>query len=137
MTARGLTAAGAAIQARRMLAEGEPLLAVWRYCLVQLLDDYTGEARRAGVAQASRRFEAEPATTGSGEVDAGLAALAEHLARRDGWSAPAWAYTSGRYTQHWWFVTPLRGMHATALQQSPASFRKRGVFITADALSRV
>jgi hypothetical protein len=134
---RGLTAAGAAIQAQQTLAKGEPLLAVWRYCLVQLLDDYTSEARRAGAGQASRRFEEEPAATGSAEVDAGLAALAEHLARRDGWSAPAWARSAGRYTQHWWFVTPLRGMHATALQQSPPSFRKRGVFITADALSRV
>jgi hypothetical protein len=37
----------------------------------------------------------------------------------------------------WWFVTPLWGMHATALQESPPSFRTRGVFITAGALSRV
>jgi hypothetical protein len=120
-----------------MLAGGEPWLAVWRYCLVQLLDDYTGEARRVGVDQASRRFDAEPGATGSAEVDAGLAAMAEHLARRDGWPAPAWTRQPARYTDHWWFVTPLRGMHATALQQSPPSFRKRGVFITADALSRV
>ena len=134
---RGLTAAGAAIQARQMLDEGESLLVVWRYCLVQLLDDYTSEARRAGAGQASRRFEEEPPPTGSAEVDAGLAALAEHLARRDDWSASAWVRAAGRYTQHWWFVTPLKGMHATAMQQSPPSFRKRGVFITADALSRV
>jgi hypothetical protein len=93
---RGLTAAGAAIQAQQMLAEGEPLLAVWRYCLVQLLDGYTSEARRAGAEQASRRFEEEPAATGSAEVDAGLAGLAEHLARRDGWSSPAWVRATGR-----------------------------------------
>jgi hypothetical protein len=134
---RGLTAADAASEAQRMLADGEPLLAVWRYCLIQLLDDYTGEARRAGVDQARRRFDAEPEATGSAEVDAGLAAMAEHLARRDGWPAPGWTRQPARYTGHWWFVTPLRGMHATALQQSPPSFRKRGVFITADALSRV
>lgn len=137
MAVRGLTAAGAAIQARQMLAEGEALLAVWRYCLVQLLDDYTSEAQRVGTEQASRRFDEEPPATGSAEVDAGLAALAEHLARRDGWHARAWVGAAGRYTRHWWFVTPLKGMHATALQQSPPSFRKRGVFITADALSRV
>jgi hypothetical protein len=134
---RGMTAADAAVQARQMVSTGEPLLAVWRYCVVQLLDDYTGDARRDGVESASRRFRDEPTPTGSAEVDAGLAALAEHLARRDGWSAPAWVRTPGRYTQRWWFVSPLRGMHATALQQSPPSFRKRGVFIPADALSRV
>jgi hypothetical protein len=137
MVVVGLTAAGAALQARQMMADGESLLSVWRYCLIQLLDDYTGEAKRSGVQQASRRFDEEPALTGSSEVDAGLAALAEYLARRDDWSTPQWARKPGRYTSKWWFVTPLRGMHATALQQSPPSFRTRGVFITADALSRV
>lgn len=133
----GLTAVSAGLQARQMLADGEPLLSVWRYCLIQLLDDYTGDARRVGAAQASRRFDEEPPLTGSPEVDAGLAALAEYLARRDGWQTAQWARKPGRYTQKWWFVTPLRGMHATALQQSPPSFRTRGVFITAEALSRV
>lgn len=137
MVVVGLTAAGAALQARQMLADEESLLTVWRYCLIQLLDDYAGEAKRVGVGQASRRFDEEPTLTGSSEVDAGLAALAEHLARRDGWPTPQWARKPGRYTPNWWFVTPLRGMHATALQQSPPSFRTRGVFITADALSRV
>lgn len=133
----GLTAAAAAVQAQRMLAEGESLLAVWRYCLIQLLDDYTGEAKRLGAERAARRFDEEPAPTGASEVDAGLAAITEYLARRDGWTPPRWARNPGRYSQKWWFVTPLRGMHATALQQSPPSFRTRGVFITADALSRV
>jgi hypothetical protein len=137
MVVTGLTAAGAALQAERMLADGASLLSVWRYFLIQLLDDYSGEAARAGARQASRRFDEEPAPTGWAEVDAGLAALAELLARRDGWSTPGWARKPGRYTSKWWFVTPLRGMHATALQQSPPSFRTRGVFITADALSRV
>lgn len=80
----GLTAATAASQAQRMLAEGEPLLSVWRYCIIQLLDDYASEARRLGAERASQRFDGEPAPTGASEVDAGLAALAEYLARRDG-----------------------------------------------------
>jgi hypothetical protein len=37
----------------------------------------------------------------------------------------------------WWFVTNLRGLHPRALVESPASFRRRGVFITTDALERV
>jgi hypothetical protein len=133
----GLDAAGAAALAERLLAEGEPLLALWRHCVIQLLDDYSSELERAGVAVASRRFETEPPLTGSAEVDAALAALAEHLGRRDGWPLPTWARKPGRYSSSWWFVAPLRGMHPTALQESPPSFRTRGVFITAGALSRV
>lgn len=100
---------------------------------VQLLDDYSHDLGREGASTASRRFDQEPAPTQSGEVDA---ALAEFLARRDGWVPPAWARKLERYSSTWWFVTPLKGMHPTALQESPASFRKRGVFITAGALSR-
>ena len=136
-TVTGLTAATAARLAEQMLADSDSLLDVWRFCIIQLLDDYSNEAVREGAETASWRFHEEPLPTGSSEVDAGLAALAEYLARRDGWPTPQWASDPSRYSPQWWFVTPLRGMHATALQQSPPSFRKRGVFITADALSRV
>ena len=132
----GLDAAGAGLLADELLAQGDTLQAVWRYSIVQLLDDYTHELGRDGASAASRRFDQEPASTRSGEVNAALAALAEFLARRDGWMAPDWARKPERYSAKWWFVTPLKGMHPTALQESPASFRKRGVFITAGALSR-
>lgn len=133
----GLDAAGAALLADSLLDEGETLQSVWRYVIVQLLDDYSHDLARAGVAVASRRFDREPPATSSAEVDAALAALAEHLARRDNWPLPSWARKPGRYSAKWWFVTPLRGMHPTALQESPPSFRTRGIFITAGALSRV
>jgi len=136
-TVIGLDAVGAAALADALLVDGEPLQVVWRHCIVQLLDDYSRDLARAGVAVASRRFDVEPPSTRSAAVDAALAALAEHLARRDGWTPPPWARKPGRYSPRWWFVTPLRGMHPTALQESPPSFRTRGVFITAGALSRV
>ncbi|GAB3269963.1 hypothetical protein GCM10027456_56900 [Kineosporia babensis] len=132
----GMDAAEAASLADEMLSQGESLQAVWRYSIIQLLDDYSHDVGRNGAEAASRRFDQEPAPTRSTEVDAALAALAEYLARRDGWSLPAWARKPGRYSSKWWFVTPLRGMHPTALQESPASFRTRGVFITSGALSR-
>jgi hypothetical protein len=146
----GLDAAGAALLADDLLDEGETLQAVWRYAIVQLLDDYSRDLARAGASIASARFDAragasiasarfdrEPPATRSTEVDAALAALAEHFARRDNWPLPSWARKPGRYSTKWWFVTPLRGMHPTALQESPPSFRTRGIFITAGALSRV
>jgi hypothetical protein len=136
-TTIGLDVGGAASLAAEMLARRESLLMVWRHCLVQLLDDYSREAARLGAETAASRFDIEPPLSGAPEVDAALAALAEFLARRDGWPAPAWARDPGRYSPRWWFVTPLRGMHPTALQESPPSFRTRGVFVTAGGLSRV
>jgi hypothetical protein len=132
----GLDAVAAAALADDLLLQGETLQSVWRYAIVQLLDDYSREVARDGAAAAARRFDREPAATRSLEVDAALAALTEYLARRDGWALPSWARKPGRYSAKWWFVTPLRGMHPTALQESPPSFRTRGVFITAGALSR-
>ncbi len=120
-----------------MLSYGEPLTAIWRHVVLQLLDDYESERRQRGAPVAARRFAAEPARTTSAQVDAALAALTEYLARRDGWPTPPWALNSSRYTRRWWFVTPLKGLHPTALQQSPSTFRRRGVFITADGLARV
>lgn len=132
----GLDAAGAGRLAEQMLTNGERLTDVWRHVILQLLDDYESDRRREGAAVACGRFDVEPAPTSSRQVDAALAALAEHLARRDGWPTPAWAVDSRRYAPRWWFVTPLTGMHASALQQSPSAFRRRGVFITADGLAR-
>lgn len=133
----GLNAADAALLADDLLVQGETLQSVWRYVIVQLLDDYSHDLARAGASVASRRFAREPSATRSAEVDAALAALAEYLARREGWPLPSWARKPGRYSTQWWFVTPLRGMHPTALLESPPSFRTRGIFITASALSRV
>lgn len=133
----GLDAADAAMLADDLLVQGDTLQSVWRYVIIQLLDDYSHDLARAGTSVASRRFSREPPATRSSEVDAALAALAEYLARRDKWPLPSWARKPGRYSAKWWFVTPLRGMHPTALQESPPSFRTRGIFITAGALSRV
>lgn len=106
----GLDAVGAARLADDLLAEGETLQSVWRYAIVQLLDDYSHDFVRSGASVASLRFRGEPLPTRSAEVDAALAALAEYLARRDNWPVPSWARKPERYSAKWWFVTPLRGM---------------------------
>lgn len=67
-----------------------------------------------------------PTPTGDVRVDAALAALAEHLARRDGWRVPAWVREPAREAVPWWFVTELWGLHPRALVESPSSFRRRG-----------
>ena len=127
----------AAAEAGRLLTAGEPLSSIWRYAVLQLLDDYTSALRHQGLGAATQLWREAPARTGDARVDAAFAALAEHLARRDGWPVPGWATDSSRESAQWWFVTDLVGLHPRALVESPLSFRKRGVYITRDALVRV
>jgi hypothetical protein len=127
----------AAATAAEMLRQGEDLRAVWKHAIIQMFDDYTSVLRYEGVARAAAMWSAEPAPTGDRRVDAAFAALGEHVARRDGWPVPRWTREARREAEPWWFVTSLRGMHPRALVESPLSFRKRGVFITASALERV
>lgn len=128
---------GAAAEAARRLSVGDPLELVWRYPLLQLLDDYRSAVDQLGLEVAASLWTPEPPRTGDARIDAAFAALAEHLARRDGWPTPSWACDGSRESPEWWFVTDLVGMHPTALVESPLSFRERGVFITRDALVRV
>jgi hypothetical protein len=130
------TADQAAESAAAMLADGEQLSRLWRYVFAQMLDDYTSVLRHAGVAAAARMWSDAPRGTGDTRVDAAFAAMAEYLARRDGWIVPAWARLPEREAWPWWFVTDLRGLHPQALVESPSSFRRRGVFITSGALDR-
>lgn len=133
-----LDAAGAARTAEALLSEERgSLLDAWRFGLKQLVDDYETALRHEGQDAAARLFADSPPPSGSCQFDAALAALTEHLARRDGWTPPAWAFEPHRYAQPWWFVDGLESLRATALVDSPAAFRKRGVFICDGALTRV
>jgi hypothetical protein len=121
------TADQAAGSAAAMLADGERLSRLWRYVFAQMLDDYTSVLRHAGVGAAAGMWSGCPRETGDGRVDAAFAAMAEYLARRDGWTVPSWAALPEREAWPWWFVTDLRGLHPRALVESPSSFRRRGV----------
>ncbi len=137
MSAVTLSCRSAAEAATRMLRAGDPLGDIWRYAVIQLLDDYDSIRRHEGLVAAADLFSAAPESTSDARVDAAFAALAEHLARRDGWPVPPWSLDPERTTRRWWFVTEWTGIHPRALVESPLSFRKRGVFITDDALERV
>jgi hypothetical protein len=127
----------AAEAAARMLAGGERLTHVWRHAVAQMLNDYQSVLRTRGIDAAAAMWSPPPGSTTDVRVDAALAAMAEYLARRDGWPPPAWVSELRREAVPWWFVTELTGLHPRALVESPASFRRRGVFITSDALERV
>lgn len=74
----------------------------------------------------------EPAGTGDERWDVFLAALAEHLAARDGRSAAAW--TESRSLRRLWFPFNSRAARVDAVVHAPAAFRRRGVYVAAQEL---
>jgi hypothetical protein len=84
-----------------------------------------------------RAIRARPEPTGDPRADAYLGALAEHVAATHGMERPAWSVESERFLERFWFVSEVPGFRALAVAQSPAAFRRRGIFIAKGALQRV
>ena len=129
------TAADNAAHCAVLLAAGDTSEECWRFGILQTLDDYASTLRRGGTALAAAVLASEPAPTGSTRVDAAFAALADHLAERDGWPFPAWAMNSARRTDGWYPAVPAI-FRAEAERDSPWAFRERGILITGRSLSR-
>jgi hypothetical protein len=104
-----------------------------RFAVRELLDEFAlrgrDDLRAAALAE-------EPASVDA-RVDAYLGALAEHLARACGLPEPSWAMSESRTLDHMWFPGVAPGFRPTALRESPAAFRRRGIFVARGALSRV
>jgi hypothetical protein len=75
---------------------------------------------------------AEPTSTGDERWDVFLAALAEHLAARDGRGGPSWV--EPRSLRRLWFPFNTRAARVDALVHAPAAFRRRGVYVAAQEL---
>jgi hypothetical protein len=99
----------------------------WRL-IAEFLEDYRWES---SASRATLLVDA-PAPTGDEHWDVFLAALAEHVAARDGRAAPAW--TEGRSLRQFWFPFNTRAARADALVHAPASFRRRGVYVSPQEL---
>lgn len=67
--------------------------------------------------------------------DAYLAAVASFLSGRMGCPAPPWTRAAERILREPWFANPGRHMRALLLVESPAAFRERNLFVSANALS--
>ena len=78
--------------------------------------------------------------TSSGDLghvqDAYLAAAAVELSRHLGISWPSWTIGEARSLRRPWFATTLASLRAVLLLESPAGFRERNLFVSANALSR-
>jgi len=78
----------------------------------------------------------EPEKTGDKKIDAYLASLAEHLAYHYNLEAPEWVNNNSRFLDTWWFPSRFKSLWPMALVESPASFRRRGIFVDHTELQR-
>jgi hypothetical protein len=103
-------------------------------CLRDFLDAF-----RAQPSQAALDEEPIPlaGSVHEGDVyDAYLAATAEALACQAGLDTPAWTRGPGRALRRPWFAVPWAGLRAVLILESPAAFRSRNLFVSANALAR-
>ncbi|MDQ3677325.1 MAG: hypothetical protein M3401_11070 [Actinomycetota bacterium] len=112
------------------MRDGEQL----RFAVREFLDEFQLLPRPDLLDRAIRE---RPVLTGSAPADAYLGALAEHLAATRGLVRPEWAVEQERFLDRFWFLSDVPGFRALALAQSPAAFRRRGIFIAGGALQRV
>jgi transcriptional regulator with XRE-family HTH domain len=86
-------------------------------------DDAESDAARAAL------IADEPPGTGLREWDAVLAAVAEHLSFHHGLPCPEWVHDGARFAERAWFLSDLPSQRAWAVETSPASFRRRNLFV--------
>lgn len=103
-----------------------------REAIADFLDDLRF-ARNA--ADAADRIREEPATVDP-RTDAYLAAVAEHVAASRGLRVPPWTRHITRFLDYFWWPSATPALHARALVESPAAFRRRGIFIGRTTLQR-
>lgn len=99
----------------------------WRL-VAEFLEEYGHES----AADRSALLAVEPPSSGHKRWDVFLAALAEHLAARDDRGPAEW--TSGRQLASFWFPFSTAAARVDAVVHSPASFRRRGIFIAPQEL---
>jgi hypothetical protein len=114
------------------LSSGQKL-PVWD--LGNLLDDFrchcmTPEEKLAIVSD-------PPEPTGEKHTDAYLAAMVETLCSEANLRPPDWTASPGTYLQRPWFASGLQSLKAILLTEAPVAFRRRNLFVSANALQRV
>lgn len=99
------------------------------YCLADFLDGFYPHPTEAAVKQ-------EP-TTISPYYDSYLAAVADDCCRRYHWRLPKWCLEKSRFLKEPFFAAKTHALRMLYLMDSPAAFRERNIFVSANALSRV
>ena len=99
----------------------------WRL-VAEFLEEYRWEQPGTRVEMLAE----EPPGTGDQRWDVFLAALAEHLAARDGLAAADW--TEFRALRRFWFPFNTPAARVDAVVHAPAAFRRRGVYVAPQEL---
>lgn len=71
-----------------------------------------------------------------GRADAFLASTAAYLAQKHKFPVPIWAKGTSRALDNPWFAAKSHNLRMILLQESPAAFRVRNLFVSANALHR-
>lgn len=71
-----------------------------------------------------------------GVADAWLAATAVYLASKYNLASPMWTRNNARALPSPWFAAKTPKLKTVLLQESPAAFRVRNLFVSANVLSR-
>jgi hypothetical protein len=98
----------------------------------RLVAEFLEEYRWRPPAERPALLADEPPPTGDDRWDVLLAALAEHVAAREGRGAPPW--TESRVLQSFWFPFDSPAARADAYVHAPAAFRRRGIFVAPQEL---
>jgi hypothetical protein len=135
----GSTAATNMRVCERLLADGASLRDCWRFGIMQTISDYTTCLNYGGTELAASVFTNEPSLLPALQLNAAIAALAEWLAHRDGWTPPKWCRDPGRSLAQPWYVagSDFEVLKETADAESPAEFRAHGVYTSLGGLSVV
>ena len=104
-----------------------------RPLLAGFLDSFYARVR-AGTAQAALMERPEPLA--EAREHALLGAVAEHLARRWRLTVPDWSDEPSRFLKRPYFTSPLEGLKALLIAESPLAFRRRLIFTEAEPLRR-
>jgi hypothetical protein len=105
------------------------------YAFDPLVSEFLDEFYLATVDAKARSISGVPERL-SPVKDAYLAAVAEHLALRFKLPVPAWVDDPDRFLQRPFFAGGLENLKAILLVESPLAFRRRQIFVSANALSR-
>ena len=105
-----------------------------QHAMAEFLDQFALEKR---VAMLTAEPELLAGHIPDGDViDAYLAAVAVSLSRSIGTVPPAWTWQERRKLRQPWFAHPGPALRATLILESPAAFRERNLFVSANVLSR-
>lgn len=117
------------------IRRGEPP-SFWR--IGDLLDDFRLRCKTP-VERARLVCDAPPLLepVGCADVDAYLAAVVETLCREVEMVPPCWTESPERFLRYPWFAGGLESLKAILIVESPVPFRRRNLFVSANALHRV